>query len=106
MTNSDFIKEYIRGTREYNAYCHLGYRRDTLWNYSTIICRVDRENKTAQFNCKKYSSTTSRIQSELRYQLSNAGNTITDYVGADCNYWNYGIVGAENWTVEDFRTKY
>ena len=103
MTNRDFIKEFIDGDRRFNAYCHLGYSEDRLWNYSTVICEIDRENMTARFNCKKYSNTTSRIQSMLRAMLKKEGYEITDYVGEDCTYWNYGYQGAETWKKEDFR---
>lgn len=50
MTNQDFIREYIKGEHRYGAYCHLGYADDKLINYSTVICRIDRENKTALVN--------------------------------------------------------
>lgn len=103
MTNSDFIQEYIRGEKRYGAYCHLGYSEDKLYNYSTVICIIDRTNKMAQFNCKKYSNTTSRIQSMLRRALQRANYKITDYVGEDCSYWNYGYQGAGNVTVDDMR---
>ena len=103
MNNTDFIKEYIKGTREYNAYCHLAYKGDTLWNYSTVICVVDRKNKKAIFNCRKYSNTTSRIQSNLRGQLKREDFTITDYVGDNANFWNCGYQGAEHWTTAEVK---
>lgn len=103
MTNYDFIGEYIKGTKPFNAYCHLGYAENKLYNYSTVICIIDRENKTARFNCKKYSSTTSRIQSMVRGALKQNGYSITDYVGEPCSYWNCGYQGAGTLTVEDMR---
>ena len=102
MNNKDFIQEFIDGDHRFNAYCHLGYTENKLWNYSTVICEIDRKNKTARFNCKKYSNTTSRIQSTLRHKLQTAGYEITDYVGEDCTYWNWGYQGAKNWRRADF----
>lgn len=103
MTNKEFIKEFIRGEKRFGAYCHLGYADDRLINYSTEICRIDRTNRRAMVNVKKYSNTTSRIQSMLRSALQSAGYQITDYVGEDAYFWNYGYQGAENVTVEDMR---
>ena len=103
MTNQDFIREYIKGEHRYGAYCHLGYADDKLINYSTVICRIDRENKTALVNNRKYSRTTSKIQSQLRSILTREGYTFTEYEGADASWWNYGSQGAENVTVEDMR---
>ena len=103
MTNGDLIAEFISGKRPYNAYCHLGYKGNSLWNYSTVLCVIDRENKTARFNCRKYSSTTNRIQSDLRRQLKYDGYTITDYVGDRASMWNAGYTGAETWKVSDFK---
>ena len=94
MTNEKFIQEFIDGDRRFNAYCHLGYTENKLWNYSTVICEIDRDHLTAKFNCKRYSNTTSRIQSTLRHLLKKAGYEITDYVGEDCTLWNWGYQGA------------
>lgn len=103
MDNRTFIKEFIEGKRVFGAYCHLGCTEDTLYNYSTAICKIDRKNKTAEFNCKKYSRTTSGIQNELRWQLQKAGYKITDYVGEPANMWNCGYQGAEHWKTSDFK---
>jgi len=103
MNNKDFIREFIKGTRQYNAYCHLGYKGNQLWNYSTVLCKIDRENKTAKFNCRKYSSTTSRIQSALCRELESAGFTIEKYEGDRATMWNWGYQGAPNYTVSDFK---
>lgn len=101
MDNRDFIKEYIKGGKDYGAYCHLAYKGNTLWNYSTIICVVDRETKRAAFNCRKYSNTTTRIQSILRGALQKADFTITDFVGDRASFWNAGYQGAEHWTTAE-----
>ena len=103
MTNYDFIGEFIKGEKRFGAYCHLGYSDDKLYNYSTVICTIDRGNKRARLNIKKYSSTTSRIQSMVKGALRQAGYEITEYVGEPCSYWNYGYQGAGNVTIDDMR---
>ena len=103
MTNKDFIKRFIRGEQRYGANGHLGYSDDRLINYSTEICRIDRKNKTAIVNSRKYSSTTSKIQTWLRYELTNAGYKITEYEGEPCYYWNAGYCGAPNVSINDMR---
>ena len=103
MTNKEIMQEYINGNRRYNATNHLGYTDGTLWNYSTVICEIDRENKTAKFNDRYYSRTTSKIQGQLGFLLSIAGYTITEYKGDDAYYWNYGYMGAPSWTAKEFK---
>lgn len=103
MSNQDFIREYIKGERRFGAYCHLGYADDRLINYSTVICQINRADRTALVNIRKYSRTTSKIQSQLRSILDREGYFITEYEGDDAGYWNYGYQGAENVTMEDMR---
>ena len=103
MTNYDFIGDYIRGEKRFGAYCHLGYSDDKLYNYSTIICTIDRENKKARLNIKKYSSTTSRVQSMVKGALRQKGYMIEEYEGEPCSYWNCGYMGAPNVTIDDMR---
>ena len=103
MTNKDFIRGFIAGGKEYGACNHLGYTGETLWNYSTVICEVDRENKTARLNARKYSNTTGRIQSALRRELSESGYRVEEYIGQPANMWNYGYMGAEKWKAKDFK---
>ena len=105
MSNYDFIGEFIRGEKKFGAYCHLGFSEDKLYNYSTVICTIDRENKKARVNVKKYSVTTSRIQSMVRGALKQKGYEIEDYVGEPCSYWNYGYQGAGNVTIDDMRSR-
>ena len=105
MTNYNFIGDFIRGEKRFGAYCHLGYSEDKLYNYSTVICTIDRDNKTARLNVKKYSSTTSRIQSMVKGALRKANYEITEYVGEPCSYWNYGYQGAGNVTLDDMKER-
>ena len=106
MSNQEFIQKFIKGGQKYGAYCHLAIVEDRLINYSTEICVIDRENKTAKVNVKKYSNTTSRIQSTLRWELKKAGYEITDYVGEEAYWWNYGYQGAGNWTTSEVKERY
>lgn len=103
MKNRDIIREFISGTRKFNACGHIGYTENTLWNYSTVLVILDRENKKADFNARKYSVTTSKIQSMLKYELSAAGYDVNEFIGESARLWNYGYHGAENWKVSDFR---
>ena len=105
MTNKELISEYIKGERRYGAANHLGYDNEVLINYATEICRIDRKNKTATVNSRRYSRTTSGIQSELRYRLSAAGYTITEYEGEPATMWNCGYQGAPNVTVNDMKER-
>lgn len=104
MTNKEIIKEFLRGGREYNAVNHLAYYGDALVNYSTVILTVDRENRFAKFNVRKYSSTTSRIQSLIRQELERADYTWEEYDGEPCRFWwNLGYQGAEPIRVRDVK---
>ena len=96
MANNDFMEKWIqKDTHKGNG--HLLANGDTLLNYSTIICMIDRESKIAKLNTRKYSRTTSKIQSYLSYLLSKNGFTITEYKGEPCDYWNYGYMGAPHY---------
>ena len=102
MDNTMFIKEYIAGKHEFGAHAHLGYSGDTLFNYATEICKVNRANKTARLNVKKYSVTTSSIQSSLKHLLGVEGYTIEEYIGPSAEKWE---VGAKNLTRAEMRNK-
>ena len=103
MRNIDLIQDFIKGNREYGACNHLGYTNSTLWNYSTVICEVDRPRKIARVNTRKYSATTSKIQGMLKRELASAGYKVEEYSGQPANMWNYGYMGAENWKAKDFK---
>lgn len=94
MTNNDLIAEFIKGKKKCGVASHLGYTDNVLINYSTELCRINRANKTAEVNSRRYSSTTSKIQTQLRFQLSQAGYVITEYIGPDAVLWNGGYQGA------------
>ena len=96
MTNDDFMEKWIEeDTHKGNG--HLLADGNTLLNYSTIICVIDRENKSAKLNTRKYSRTTGKIQSSLSYLLSKNGFNITEYEGEPCEPWNCGYMGAPHY---------
>ena len=101
MTNNNLLNEYINGGKEANAYCHLMYRGNILVNYSTVICEIDRGNKTAKLNAKKYSVTTTKIQNELRFLLKANDFTVEEYEGDSARWWNCGYMGAPTLTKQD-----
>ena len=102
MTNKEIIKEFATGNKRYNAVNHIGYTDNKLWNYSTVLATVNREEKTADLNTRKYSATTSKIQGMLKRELENAGYVINEIIGDTANFWNYGYQGAPNWKKSDF----
>lgn len=101
MTNREAISAYVNGTMKRGAVNHIGWNHDRFINYSTELCHIDREAGTALLNIRKYSSTTSRIQSYLRRALEAAGFTITEVEGEPAYIWNYGYQGAERVTMDD-----
>ena len=102
MKNIDVIREFVKGNNSHNAINHIGYRKNTFWNYSTVLAEVDRNKKTVLFNITKYSVTTGRIQNMLRRELEAAGFVIEEVVGAAANVWNYGYQGAPTLKKSDF----
>ena len=106
MTNYDFIKEFVKGEKDYNANGHLIYFNNELVNYSTTLCIIDRAQKTAKLNTRKYSRTTSKIQSLIRSALEYYYFTIEDYYGETAKWWNCGYMGAENWTRKEAQEIY
>lgn len=108
MTNYDFMRNYVTNNESplaVNCYCHLLQDGIYLYNYSTLICTVNRNDKKARLNTKKYSRTTSKIQSTLRRILENNDYEIEEYEGENARYWNFGYMGAENWTMNDLKQR-
>lgn len=101
MTNNEAIRAFVNGTMKRGAVNHIGWNNDRFINYSTELCAIDRASGTALFNTRKYSTTTSKIQSALRRELEAAGFKITEVVGNPAHIWNYGYQGAENVKMSD-----
>ena len=88
MSNEKVIKEFLNGNqartqkREILNGCYT-YEGRTLWtkenvlvNYKTNIARL--EGEKLYLNIKKYSVTTSRIQSKIKYLASQKGLEIIE----------------------------
>ena len=101
MTNRDFITKYIKGEKEKAKHGHLGFKGNYLVNYSTVICVIDRENRTAFVNNRKYSMTTSKLMSEVRYQLRTMGFDLIGFEGTSAEAWNFGYCGASGTDYQD-----
>lgn len=84
MTNQNIIKDFMNGaisghtpTRDIqNGYytfkgSTLSIEGDKLINYNTII--AVREGNTIKLNTNKYSTTTSKIQNQIRRQAVSSG---------------------------------
>lgn len=96
MTNEQIMNDYISGTRTVYGANHLLIDGNVLFNYSTAICEIDREAKKARLNVRKYSTTTSKIQSRLHSLLHQAGFEIEE--SEDFRFggwWNFGYQGAQ-----------
>ena len=92
MRNIEVIRAFKNGATKGLA-CHLYIKGNELINYSTTLAWRD-ENGGFHVNTKKYSVTTSKIQSAI---MSELGEKIVEkYVGENpYYYWNYGYQGAE-----------
>lgn len=103
MTNRNLIREFIEGNRRYGAVNHIGFTDNTLWNYSTVMCEIDRENHIAAVNVRKYGTATSKVQSEIKYMLSLKGYKVKEFTGESAHFWNAGYMGAQRWRASEFR---
>ena len=103
MRNEDFIDKYIE-TPDFKGACnHLIACNNELVNYSTTICKIDPVKHTADFNARKYSRTTGKIQSMLKRALINHGYKVNEYNGNDAYIWNYGYMGAPIYKKSDIK---
>lgn len=98
MKNQEFINKYvnenINGIKHLN---HLTRIDNKLYNYDTLLCIIDYDNKCALLNSKRYSVTTTKIQSLIAFELHMAGYTTTEEAFENDNfygYWNMGYQGA------------
>lgn len=110
MNNKNFIKLFIKtateeGTQAPAKYSRLGFKNNILINYDTPICYIDKIKKIIFLNIRKYSATTSRIQSRLALEISQADNLkgykVQEYEGDSCHYWNAGFSGAPTISKQD-----
>ena len=87
MTNQELIREFKNGAVKGVA-SHLYIKGDELINYSTTIAY--RKDGKFYLNAKKYSPSTSKIQSYCRSIL----DIEEEYEGEPCYLWNAGYMGA------------
>ena len=97
MKNKDFLKQYVDGCVLQAAHGRMAYKDGRLISYNTVICDIDRYHKTARMNVKKYSATTSRMQSYLRYVLDRENYEVEEYEGEDAYIWD--AYDARDWKV-------
>lgn len=90
MKNNEFLEMYVNGYYTKGAHGRMAYKDGRLISYSTPICDIDRRNKKAAVNVKKYSSTTSRMQNYLLHLLEVNGYDIEKYEGNDADFWDAG----------------
>ena len=104
MSTYDFLVDYvtnptIKAVNRQN-YCIDG----ELVTYSTTICKI--VGNIAKFNERKYSATTSKLQSQLKNLLERHGYTIEPYNGNSAYMWNGGYCSADNkWTVRELKER-
>lgn len=103
MTNHDFLCDYVNNPSGVRVHGHLLQIENELYNYSTLICTIT--GGVADFNCRKYSTTTTKIQNTLKRLLENNSFIINEYEGNYAYFWNYGCMGAENWTMNDLKQR-
>lgn len=88
MRNREFLQQYVDGMYVEGAYGRMAYKNGRIISYETPICDINRVNKTADVNIRKYSATTSRMQNNLLAILKDAGYTITTYDGPSAYMWD------------------
>ena len=102
MTNKDIIIEFVNGGNRYNATNHIGYQLNKLYNYSTLMCDIDRGGKKARVNVHKYGNATTKIQAIIRQVLTDKGYSIIEFDGGYAVPWNGGEMGAARYVKSDF----
>lgn len=76
MTIRDIIASYTASPMQFSFHsrrCSMSAVGGTLYSYSTPICLFDPLTSTFILNTQKYSVTTSRHQSYLRFALATTG---------------------------------
>ena len=94
MTNQELIRKFKNGATKGIA-SHLYIDGDNLINYSTVIAY--RKNGKFYLNNRRYSASTSKIQSYCR----NILDIEEEYEGEDCYLWNAGYQGAPQIKAKD-----
>ena len=102
MNNYDFLDQYVKEHDGKHVNRQNYYIDGVFVSYSTTICEI--AGNTAKLNVKKYSKTTSKLQSQLENILNKHGKKKKKYKGSDCCLWNYGYCSDTNkWTVKELK---
>ena len=102
MSIYDFLDQYVKEHDGKHVNRQNYYIDGVFVSYSTTICTID--GNTAKLNVKKYSKTTSKLQSQLENILNKHGYKIEKYEGSECCLWNYGYCSDTNkWTVKELK---
>lgn len=86
MSNKEVIRAFGRGATKGLA-CHLYIKGNELINYDTVLAWRD-ENGGFHVNIRKYRVSTSKIQSQILYELDT--KIVEKYEGKSCTYWDSG----------------
>lgn len=106
MTNYDFLEQYVTKHNGKHVNRQNYYIDGTLTTYSTDICFLDAVKLVAKVNNRKYSTTTSKLVSQLVNILTRHGYKIEYFNGESCTYWNYGYCSDDNkWTTKELKQR-
>lgn len=104
MTNYDFLEQYVKEHNGKHVNRQNYYIDGELTTYSTTICKIIGE--TAFLNTRKYSRTTSKLQSMLKGLLTAHGYKVEEYNGDDAYMWCGGWQSSDNkWTKSELKAR-
>ena len=103
MTQEKLMRLFAKRRTSHGVASHCGFTGTRFYNYSTLICEIDQKTGIAYLNTKKYSRTTSKIQTQLYNVLIDEGYDVVEYEGPDAYLWNAGYTGAPALKARDFR---
>ena len=104
MTNYDFLEQYVKEHNGKHVNRQNYYIDGELTTYSTTICKIIGE--IAYLNTRKYSTTTSKLQSTLKGLLTAHGYKVEEYNGDYAYMWNGGWQSSDNkWTKSELKAR-
>lgn len=104
MSNYDLLEDYVKNPYGKGLNRQNFYTNGEFVSYSTTICKIN--GKIARFNERKYSRTTSKLQSQLKYLLEKHGYIIVPYIGESACMWGGGYSSSDNkWTVKELKER-
>lgn len=84
MKNIEVIKKFIARKVAKSSNNNLRTNGDRIVNYSTGLAEWTQDGKKVIVNTTKYSVTTSKIQTYIRYELRVAGIDTIEVTGVPC----------------------